>query len=169
MSCHTVFDAARQPLEWTWIAQGAAFVALSLSLLVLRKCRPMWLLARGSRWASGVGLWLMLGFSVIWTVWVSVTILGSLVRTKNAVRSAAAQTVEGRVTNFHPMPYEGHDMERFSVEGVHFAYSDYVLTGGFNKTSSHGGPLHDGAYVRIGYVGKSARATIVHLEVCSQS
>jgi hypothetical protein len=49
------------------------------------------------------------------------------------------------------MPYGGHGNESFSVRGVPFKYSDFVITGGFNNTASHGGPITRDAYVRICY------------------
>jgi len=52
-------------------------------------------------------------------------------------------------------------MERFCVSGVCFAYSDFVITSGFNNTSSHGGPIREGLPVRVTYVGDM----IVKLEV----
>jgi hypothetical protein len=52
-------------------------------------------------------------------------------------------------------------MESFCVSGVCFRYSDYVVTAGFNQTSSHGGPIRDGLPVRVTYIGN----TIVKLEV----
>jgi hypothetical protein len=51
------------------------------------------------------------------------------------------------------MPYAGHANEHFTVCGVPFSYSDYVVTEGFNRTSSHGGPMREGLWVRITYVG----------------
>jgi hypothetical protein len=38
------------------------------------------------------------------------------------------------------------------VHGVRFQYSDYVITAGFNNTSSHGGPIREGLPVRIWYL-----------------
>jgi hypothetical protein len=73
--------------------------------------------------------------------------------------------VEGIVDSFHPMPYGGHDTERFTVDGVHFSYSDYIIDAGFNRTSSHGGPIRAGLRVRIHYSGDSSRARILKLEV----
>jgi hypothetical protein len=70
-------------------------------------------------------------------------------------------TVEGTVTNFHPMPFSGHQDETFSVNGMQFSYSDYVLIPCFNNTSSHGGPIHEGLRVRIAYSGNC----ILKLEV----
>jgi hypothetical protein len=60
--------------------------------------------------------------------------------------------VEGYVTDFDPMPFEGHRVESFNINGIHFEYSDFIITGGFNKTRSHGGPLSEGKYVKVYYV-----------------
>jgi hypothetical protein len=60
---------------------------------------------------------------------------------------------EGEVTEFHPMPYSGHQRETFSVNGVQFSYSDYVINPCFNNTASHGGPIRAGERVRIAYSG----------------
>jgi len=43
---------------------------------------------------------------------------------------------EGAVANFHPMPYSGHQNETFSVSGVEFSYSDYVVLPCFNHGDS---------------------------------
>ena len=60
---------------------------------------------------------------------------------------------EGSVVNFHPMPYSGHQNERFSLNGVEFSYSTYVIVPCFNNTASHGGPIREGLRVRIAYSG----------------
>ena len=73
--------------------------------------------------------------------------------------------VEGAVANFHPMPAAGHEDEHFTVQGVYFAYSDYSVTSGFNNTSSHGGPMREGLYVRIHYTRSVTGETITKLEV----
>lgn len=80
---------------------------------------------------------------------------------RDSVMKGGYETVEGRVSNFVPMPYEGHAQEHFDVNGKKFSYSDYDLTKGFNKTKSHGGPIREGLQVRINYVGES----IVKLEI----
>ena len=49
--------------------------------------------------------------------------------------------VEGIVTGFTPMPFEGHQREVFQVEGITFSYSDFEPTAGFNHSKSHGGPM----------------------------
>jgi hypothetical protein len=70
-----------------------------------------------------------------------------------AYRAGKCEVVEGIVTQFHPMPAIGHDVESFVVAGKRFQYSDYIMTAGFNRTSSHGGPVREGLHVRIYYLG----------------
>jgi hypothetical protein len=67
------------------------------------------------------------------------------------LRDGSFSTVEGRVTDFIPMPAWGHGMEQFTVSGVHFSYSDYVLVPCFNNTTSHGGPIKPDIWVRLSY------------------
>ena len=62
-----------------------------------------------------------------------------------------AQIVEGQIENFQAMPYGGHANEMFTVQGITFAYSDFEITPAFNNTRSHGGPLHEGLFVKIYY------------------
>jgi hypothetical protein len=70
----------------------------------------------------------------------------------NWVKSGDYSIITGTVTDFDPMPYGGHKSENFSVDGVHFEYSDFDLSKcGFNNTTSHGGPIVKGLPVRIGY------------------
>ena len=57
--------------------------------------------------------------------------------------------VEGRVQQFDPMPWGGHKNETFVVDDHFYSYSDYQVTAGFNRTSSHGGPIRQGLHVRI--------------------
>jgi hypothetical protein len=85
-----------------------------------------------------------------------------------ASRDSTTPLVEGVGEEFHPAPYEGHADESFIVKGVAFSYSDYVITGGFNQTQSHGGPIRAGLHVRIRYVRLFGN-TIVRLEVADSA
>jgi hypothetical protein len=74
----------------------------------------------------------------------------------SALRSGDCEIVEGTVERFHPMPHHGRSLESFTVNGVHFSYSDFdVSKPGFNHTESHGGPIHSGMHVRIHYRAES--------------
>ena len=79
-----------------------------------------------------------------------------------AFRTGQYSLVEGIVTDFHPMPFEGHDDECFTVEAQRFCYSDYdEATSGFHNAASHGGPIRSGIHVRIAYLGP----TILRLQI----
>lgn len=85
---------------------------------------------------------------------------------KLALVDGTARVVEGTVEAFQPMPPGGHGSEHFTVSGVYFAYSDTVVTSGFNETNAYGGPMHAGMKVRIHYVGEPGHAEILKLEEC---
>ena len=72
---------------------------------------------------------------------------------QRAVKDGRFSTIEGRVADFVPMPYEGRSLEQFTVSGVRFSYSDYEIAPCFNNTNSHGGPIHEGLWVRLSYQG----------------
>ena len=60
--------------------------------------------------------------------------------------------VEGTPINYHPMPKEGHAKEWFDINGVHFAYSDYILSGaGYHNAASLGGVIVPNKYYRLTY------------------
>jgi len=81
------------------------------------------------------------------------------------MQTGRVNVVEGIVTNFDPMPYGGHKNESFCVARTCFHYSDFDFTGGgFNNTSSHGGPIRPGLPVRVTYVD----GTIVRLQIGTQ-
>src|SRR2546425_6710696 len=114
------------------------------------------------------------GLGLLWALGAGATVYASHAEARRAANSPSTPAVEGIVENFHPAPYEGHEDESFDVNGHRFAYSDYVITGGFRQTSSHGGPIREGLHVRVRYVpsettdleSRSANL-IVKLEVCT--
>lgn len=96
-------------------------------------------------------LYFYLGFA---TLWISIAFFSTYAEHQHhaaLAESNQCRTVEGRVKNFIPMPFSGHAEESFSVSGVHFSYSDYQVTDGFNNTASHGGPINRNSYARICY------------------
>jgi hypothetical protein len=103
----------------------------------------------------------VLACSVLWIAFTCSRAWRDYSALRNALKEGNIAVVEGRVENFVPMPYIGHAQERFSVCGVSFSYSDYGVTAGFNNTSSHGGPIREGLWVRMAYVGNS----IARLEI----
>lgn len=107
----------------------------------------------------------MFGFSMFWTAMASFGVFGEYFKMRSILTNGRARVVHGPVQDFHPMPYGGHDTERFVVAGVPFAYSDYNVVAGFHQTSSHGGPIAPGLMVRIHYSGDPGRLRILKLEI----
>jgi hypothetical protein len=140
----TVFDIAQSGLKgWYFPAFGLIFIAIGYGL-TRDKISP-------SGCVRPFMGYVFIVFATLWTA-LSVFFVISSYRHDSALASDnRCKTVEGTVENFHPMPYQGHAMERFTVSGVPFAYSDFVVTDAFNNTASHGGPIRAGQTVRICY------------------
>jgi len=84
---------------------------------------------------------------------------------KAIFNSRQFKVVEGRVTDFHPMPGDGHGNEYFYVDSIGFAYSKYEeAIGGYHKTSLDGGVIKANLYVRISYYPTDFRNIILKLE-----
>ena len=99
-------------------------------------------------------------------MWTVVSFAGTYteyLRHKTLAEENRCRLVEGPVEHFVPMPYAGHAVESFFVNGVAFKYSDFIITDGFNNTSSHGGPVNGDSYVRICY--DPSNGAILRLEI----
>lgn len=155
-----VFDVAHQGLTpWHMSLFGLAFVVAGLLFVRFREDLPM----RGPEFVRKRFPFLWLGFAVLWTLLVSAQTYSTHRRLVTTLAEGRADVVEGEVTDFVPMPAGGHGVERFCVEQRCFSYSDYHITGAFNQTASHGGPIRSGLHVRVTYVGDD----IVRLEVAA--
>jgi hypothetical protein len=155
----TVFDATRTGYrQWSFAAGGLIFVAVGLVLPMLMRIgifpkQPAWM----QKWFPRV----FLGFAIFWTATCFISTYVDYRRAVGAIRNNRAHMIEGVVRDFKPMPYTGHAMESFVVQGVRFEYSDYVITAGCNNTSSHGGPVREGLPVKIWYL----RGEILRLDI----
>jgi len=157
-ACRTAYEPS---FTWWFPAAG---LGVAIGALVVGR---FW--GRSGR----VFTYLVAGAGVLWALGAGATVYGFHDEARAAAKSPSTPLVEGVVEDFHPAPYEGHQDESFSVGGVRFAYSDYVITGGFRQSSSHGGPIHQGLVVRIRYIPSgstdlSGRPTnlIVKLDTC---
>lgn len=161
-----VFDIADVGFrDWTVPAYGLIFVAVGIGLVlfpsVLRTVNVPYF-----EFERGVGKFVryaFLAFAIFWTVAAFWSTHSQHLRHAALIDAKQCRVVEGPVENFVPMPYGGHANESFSVGGVRFAYSDYIVTDGFNNTASHGGPIRADSYVRICYDGRDN--AILRLEI----
>ena len=162
MQFNVVYDAATQGHP-AWHMNGIGLVLLGVGLLLvlapdlMQRLLPYGLQGTKRRVFS----WVFLCAGVLATI---ATFWGTTRPYDDAAaisRDHRYRVVEGQVSDFVPMPYSGHARESFVVGGRTFSYSDYILTGCFNNTASHGGPIRAGLNVRVAYSGNC----IVRLEV----
>lgn len=106
------------------------------------------------------------GFALLFLLATLPRELSTRKETKRIFEKKEYNVVEGQIENFHPMPHSGHDMESFTVNGVYFEYSDFVVHYGFNNTASHGGPIkRNGQQVRLSYITKNGDNRILKIEL----
>lgn len=162
MNFKTVFDAARQGYAiWWFPAFGLIFVAVG-ALFVFAPTLTDQFLPYGPKGKARIFFnRFYLTFALIWTSTSFGCTYLDYTLARLSLKNEKYSVVEGPVTNFVPMPYSGHANENFTVNGQHFSYSDYIVTSGFNNTTSHGGPIREGLYVRVTYSGN----TILRLEI----
>lgn len=156
----TVYQISRQPsIVPEWLVEFAGLLPFIVAaVIIFGKYRLRW---RRPGWV--VPLFLCFFGVVLFYV---VVPLSSGVSQMDAEALRTFETghfsvVEGIVADFHPMPYEGHQDECFSVSSHRFCYSDYTIVPGFRNTATHGGPIRAGLRVRISY----SFGTILRLEV----
>lgn len=160
MQYHVVFDAAQNGYRYWWFpAIGIAMFIFGYVNFQLQKKRLESKNPRFFRYSTRF----FFGFALFWTVIALIGTLYSSIKLRNALNSNHYTLVQGRVTQFVPMPYGGHAQESFVVDGHRYQYSDYEVSSSFNNTQSHGGPIKEGLQVRIADVdGKIARLEIAN-------
>ena len=164
MNYRLAFDITQQPFDWSPIYIGLAFVLVGFLMLVAS--RQVSTLTKRSLAYVRIFASIFLVFALTWSLLVYLFQSSTYQRYRTAIQSGEYIVVEGPVENFVPMPYEGHAYETFTVHGVRYQYSDYEVTGAFNQTSSHGGPIRSGIYVRILSTSDGEEANrILRLEV----
>jgi tryptophan-rich sensory protein len=149
-----VFDVVDSGFkDWTFSAFGLIFVAIGIAFAffpALIKATGIPFLDVQSKFQRVLRFAFPL-FAILWTVITFSMTYSQHLRHKSLAQGNGCRVVEGPVEQFVPMPYGGHAVESFSVSGISFRYSDFIVTDGFNNTASHGGPIRSDSYVRICY------------------
>jgi hypothetical protein len=142
MTYTKVFDVAEQGYSFLWFPTlGAVFVVIAALFVVFRRyLRPRFL-----QFAPIVAV----GVGVLWTLASILFTTLPHARLVSALRDGRCSVVEGVVRDFRPMPQSGHGQESFTVNGISFVYSDFVVTPGFRQTQFRHGPIREGLRVRI--------------------
>ena len=149
----TVYQISKESTDWSFALAGGIPLIVGI-VLILGKLRLGW----KPNWFLPI---FAFGFGLLWLCAVGFSVGHGDSQALAAFQKGDYQLVEGVVTDFHPMPYEGHQEECFSVQDERFCYSDYVIAPGFRNTASHGGPIRSGLPVRIAYAG----GAILRLEI----
>jgi hypothetical protein len=162
MTYTTVFDASQHGYENFWSLTPILILVALGAMLVFRPALMQLVLPQGLQGrARRIFSWCYFIFSLLMAAALLPGTLAEYQRATSDLREGRYSVVEGPVSDFMPMPYEGHAQESFTVNGHRFSYSDYIMTAGFRNTASHGGPIREGLYVRISYSGN----LILRLEV----
>jgi len=150
----TVYQISKESTDWSFALVG--FIPLIAGIIIiLGKRKFKW---KKPHWLLPI---FFCGFGVLWLCTAGMGVLHEDSQALSAYQKGDYLVVEGQVTDFHPMPYEGHQMECFTVQEQRFCYSDFVIAPGFRNTASHGGPIRSGLQVRIAYTG----GTILRLDI----
>ncbi len=150
MKYKVVFDVAQVGFkDWSFSAFGLIFIVIGVGMLIYRWKNP----AKDSTFRTRIFPYAFTAFACFWTATSFWATYSGYSHLRNALHNGKYTIVEGTVTDFVPMPYTGHAMEKFNVNGHHYEYSDFVVVAGFNNTQSHGGPIRQGLKVRIADVG----------------
>jgi LPXTG-motif cell wall-anchored protein len=128
-SYQVAFDLAQKSSQWWFPAVGLILLIAGAVMIWLGR-RKHWPLSRR------VFGYFMAVLACVWSAFAFSRTYGEYASLRSDYRKGQFSIVEGQVTNFHPMPYESHQDERFSVQAQTFCYSDYVITGGFRNTAS---------------------------------
>jgi len=165
----TVYDFAGHWPKFENMLLPLAFVAIGL--FIYRKAKrdanetlvmPFGLTKRQQ------GVWGGLVFASIAGLMSVVAIPGMLLdyaQTRSVYVHQQYKLVQGVVRDFAPMPVSGHQLERFTVKGVPFAFSDFDESDyGYNNTASHGGAIRPGLPVRIAYFDNGSKNVILKLD-----
>ena len=149
----TLFEFTQKHFPWLDIL--GFFVFLPLGILLVRYAPRI----RPRMFAKPVG-WLMIIFSLFATI----TIVGGrwsdYEECLSAYREGKCPVVEGIVKDLGREPGRG-PTECFHVNDVHFCYSEFEASTGYNRSSENGGIIRDGLAVRITYYeGKILRIEV---------
>ena len=154
MECKTVFDIAGDGIRQIWVLPLIGLVLLVFSaecVVVVRNSERVWF------------AWLLVTLTAAFTIVSSALPLTIYMKGRRALSTGSYDKVEGRVEHFRPMPAGGHALERFTIRGEEFTYTDYATSPFFHQTRRSGGPVHDGVYLRVFHVD----GDIIRLEVCT--
>jgi hypothetical protein len=165
MTCSLIYDFAGQGFSDWW------FLLLGLSLGLLGIVFFIGAYASFRRRTSVFNTLFCIGSAIFSVGWIGIGAYQTaqsytLYRKLLDTRSKGQETrIDGIVENFSPYNLQNHiSVERFQIDDHVFSYSPNEIRPGFRQTQERGGPIQNGLYLRVSFVGD----TITHLETCHQ-
>lgn len=146
MQFETVYDIANAGCRLGYLVLVGLALVIAALVPWLRRSPPEYPPPANAEWHKwGVpffAVWTLLAFVTTWAQY------WSLLRD---IRTGRAQELEGVVTDFRAAPdYKG--TERFHLGDREFSYSRFATKQGFHTLSADGGPIANGAHVRVLYM-----------------
>jgi hypothetical protein len=141
MTYQTLFDVAQGGYAaWWFPAFGLVFVAAGGALV---------------KWRSRASYRIGLALAALWTITAFVVTYRDYRSAVSKLQNGEYAVVEGPVTGYEALPGKGwgQKAETFLVDGQRFKYHGAVVSAGFHRMASQGGPIRDGLQVRITYSG----------------
>jgi hypothetical protein len=154
----TVFDLAVVGYTgWQFATPGLILAAVGALLVLAPRLFDglSWGFIKGA--GRGIFSWIFFLFAAGWTVFALGSTYSEYAELRGRQQSGRFESVEGIIENLK----SDAKVESFDVRGVHFEYSYFVVSAGFNTPATHGGPMRANLYVRIEHVdGKIIRLEI---------
>jgi hypothetical protein len=166
MNPTVVFDLNQAGYQsWYFPAFGSIFWIIGFIMILINFFRSKAGLPAIKNNSGKPAPWLpyvFVGFSTLWILGTFWSTFSDYKTLNDAYKNNKCRIITGNVTNFRPGGNDrGKTDESFDIEGIHFSYSAYTVSPGFNTTSAKGGPIKEGLKIRV----TEFRGDIAKLEI----
>ena len=164
MTWTTVYDFSNDSLRISWMLIPISFILIGYGISLFNIFLKQ---SKGKNRIYNTVFGIIFGtFALLFALMTIPHNLKSYNETKEIYESKKYKIIEGVVKNFKPMPYSGHQDEKFTLNGIEFSYSDFDQSYyGFNNTKSHGGPIDKNIKVRLSYFTSNNKNIILKIEL----
>ena len=160
----TVYDFGNDSMRISWMLIPIAFIFIGYGISLFNIFSKK---SKGRNKVYNILFGIIFGtFALFFALMTIPHNFKSYNESKDIYDSKKYKIIEGIVKNFKPMPYNGHQNEKFTLNDIDFSYSDFDQSYyGFNNTKSHGGPIDKNKKVRLSYFTSNSKNIILKIEV----
>jgi len=159
MEYELVYDAARDFAGWQVVAGWSVLFSFFVVMIFFteRIPRTMYWLLRINEKDTGWGRTIVF-LAVLMLGAVSISIIRENFDLRSISKNNSCTLIAGVVKNFEGEAGNGEHSkihghrETFTLNDVEFEYDTSFMATGFNKNAANGGPIHEGAKVRLCYL-----------------